>query len=155
VTALLNDSTWFGSADAGKVLQDQSTCTSNRFDISSSTDLPYDNKQPKRPVTGCLGDCIPSQFLFFQNIPLAVGKYEIVTLNSCGGRNVAVTYNQVVGGDMVINSYSSQNSKIGWIQVTGYNADQNAVEGAFEVELFDRTSKSARFRKGAFKALIK
>lgn len=154
VTSLLNDSTWFGSAYASKTLDviGQSTCTSNRFDIGFSTDLPYYNHPSTRPVTGCLGDCIRTQMLEFHNVPLAIGKYEVTTLNSCAGQYGAINYYQLVGGDVIINKYNSQNSKIGWIEITAYNANQKAVEGSFEVELVNQAAEVVHFKKGTFKA---
>ncbi|GAB3901773.1 hypothetical protein GCM10028825_54370 [Spirosoma agri] len=55
---------------------------------------------------------------------------------------------------MIIHTYGSQNSKAGWIEVTGYNANQKAVEGTFEIELVDQALKMARFQKGVFSALL-
>ena len=169
VTALLNDSTWFGSTYASKTLPTHnpytpSACTSNGFDLNLTTDLPYNNSSSIRPVTGCSGKCIPTQIMRFQNIPLAIGRYEIVTLNSCAADSRgAVEYIWLLGGDGIINQYNSQNSKLGWIEVTGYNSRQNAVEGVFELELAGQTSvkalgeptpQRARFQNGAFKALV-
>ncbi len=157
VTALLNDSTWYGSANASKTvaISGSSDCIANRFDILFSTDLPYDANAPKHPVTGCSGDCTPTQSLSFHNVPLAVGTYEIAALNTCAGPGGAVTYYWILGGDAIVNTYNSGNKPVGWIQVTGYNASQNAVEGAFEIDLVNQTTQAARFRKGAFNALVK
>ena len=156
VTALLNDSTWYGSAYAYKAadVAGVSACTLDRFGIGFSTDLPFDNTPPKRTITGCLGDCTPTQMLGIHNIPLAVGKYNLADLNSCGGQYGAVEYFWLLGGDGIINTFGSQTSQAGWIQVTGYNASQHAVEGTFEFELSSETTKSARFQKGVFKALL-
>lgn len=154
VTALLNDSTWFGSAHASRSLAtaSQSSCSSNRFNISFSTDLPFNGNVSGQPVTGCSSKCDPTQILGFYNIPLAVGKYELSTLNECTGRSV--DYLLVTGGDIIIKTYNFQRNNSSWIQVTGYNASQKAVEGIFEVVLSDKTAQTVRFQKGAFKALI-
>ncbi|MFD2937913.1 hypothetical protein [Spirosoma flavum] len=156
VTALLNDSTWFGSASASRTLAitGQSACTSNRFDVRFSTDLPFNNTSPKQLVTGCLGDCIPTQVLVFHNVPLAVGTYNITTLNSCAGQNGAANYYWLLGGDAIIKTYNTQPGSNGWIQVTGYDADKKVVEGTFDIDLSDQSAKTARFKKGVFKAPI-
>ncbi|MVM28759.1 hypothetical protein GO755_01850 [Spirosoma sp. HMF4905] len=156
VTATLNDSTWYGSASASKTvtLGTENTCTKNRIDISFSTDLPFTNTAPKQTVTGCLGNCIPTQLLTFHNVPLAVGKYNISDLNLCAAQDGAVLYYWLLGGDSILKTYTSQGSSVGWIQITGYNASQQAIEGAFEVELSDKTVQTARFKNGIFKILL-
>lgn len=153
VTASLNDSTWFGGAYAYETsdITGQIACALNRFDIGFSTDLPFDTYPPKRPVTGCLGDCIATQLLRFHRIPLAIGKYEVSTLNSYAGGYGAVDYYQL-GEEITVDSYNSQTSKIGWIEITAYNRNQKAVEGTFEIELTNRDAKTAHFKKGIFKA---
>lgn len=157
VTALLNDSTWFGSTYASKTVTvaGQAACTTNRFNVGFSTDIPYTNYPSKLPVTGCTGDCIPTQSLGFRNIPLEIGRYEIATLNSCAGQDGAVTYFWLLGGDGIVNVFTSKTSKGGWIEITGYNSTQNAVEGTFDVELSNQQGSGAHFQKGAFKAIIK
>ena len=157
VTALLNDSTWYGSASASKTvaLSGSSDCTANRFDLNFSTDLPYDANAPKHPVTGCSGDCTPTQSLSFRHVPLAVGTYEIAALNACAGQGGAVLYYWILGGDAIVNTFGSGSKPVGWIQITSYNASQQAVEGTFDVELVNQTTQTAHFQQGAFKALIK
>ncbi len=159
VTALLNGSTWFGIAYASKAMPvaGQSSCTTDRFVLGFSTDLPYDDSSPKRSVTGCSDGCLPTQGLYFQNIPLAEGKYDMASLNSCAGagHEGAVRYVWLVGGDGVVKSYTSQDSKTGWIQVAKYDTTQNTVEGSFELSLSSKDGQVANFQKGAFKALIK
>ena len=152
VTALLNGSTWYGTAYASEAMAGarQSGCSSNRFNVGFSTDLPYDNNSSKRPVTGCLKDCVPTQMLGFQNVPLAVGRYEIATLNSCAAQGEAVRYVWLVGGDAAVSSYTSKENKVGWIQVTNYDATQNTVEGSFEVSLSNKDGQMAHFQKGFF-----
>lgn len=156
VTATLNDSTWYGAAGAYKSigLTGETSCTKNRIDIKFSTDLPFSSNTPKQAVTGCLGDCIPTQVVVFHNIPLATGKYLISDLNSCAGSEGAVLYYLLLGGDSIIKTYTAQASSIGWLQITNYNASQQAVQGMFEVELSDKTIQTARFKNGKFKALI-
>lgn len=156
VTAILNDSTWYGSTYASKTiaLTGETACTANRVDISFSTDLPYNKNTPKQVVTGCLGNCVPTQILAFHNIPLAVGKYEVSALNSCVSPQGAITYFLLIGGDVISKTYTSKASSIGWVQITGYNASQNAIQGIFDVELSDDSAQTVHFKNGDFKALI-
>ena len=158
VTALLNDSTWFGSGTASKVvfIALDSSCTVDRVDINFATDLPY-NKRSKNVITGCVGDCDPTQHLFFRNVPLAIGKYSLSTLGSCIGVSegrFAAEYWWISGGDIIVRRYRSLTNSRGWVQVTKYDKSQNMIEGTFEMELFDYENSSARFRKGVFRAKI-
>ncbi|QDK78933.1 hypothetical protein EXU85_10075 [Spirosoma sp. KCTC 42546] len=156
VTATLNDSTWYGAADASKTigLTGETSCTKNRIDVKFSTDLPFSNTTPKQAATGCVGNCVPTQILVFHNIPLAVGKYLVSDLNACAGAAGGVSYFLLLGGDSIIKTYTSQATSIGWIQITGYSASQQAVQGTFEIELTDTTAPTVRFKNGSFKALL-
>lgn len=155
VTATLNDSTWYGAASASRTvaLNSETACTKNRIDIGFSTDLPYNSTVPVKVVTGCLGNCIPTQALTFHNIPLAEGKYEISDLNLCAQQQGAVSYYWLLGGDSIVKTYTSLGNSVGWIQITSYNASQQALEGIFEIELSD-PDKTARFKNGVFKVLL-
>ena len=157
VTALLNDSTWFGAAYASKsvTITGGINCVANRVDISFVTDLPYNSNAPKQGVTGCLNDCVPTQRLVFYRTPLTVGKYKITDLTTCTAPQEAVIYSLVLGGDAVINTYTSQPNSTGWMQITAYDESQKVIEGTFEVELSDKTTKTSLFKNGMFKALLK
>ena len=157
VTALLNDSTWFGAAYASKsvALTTATTCVANRIDISFVTDLPYSSNAPRQSTTGCLGDCVPTQRLVFYRIPLTVGKHRVAELSACTAPQEAVIYSLLLGGDAVTNTFTSQTNSTGWMQITAYDESQNVIEGNFEVEVADKTTKTTRFKNGQFKALIK
>lgn len=157
VTALLNDSTWFGAAYASKsvALTNGTACVANRVDVSFVTDLPYASNAPRQSTTGCLGDCVPTQRLVFYRVPLTVGKHRVAELSTCTAPQEAVIYSLILGGDAVTNTYTSPANSTGWLQLTAYDESQNMIEGTFEVEVSDKTTKTTRFKNGQFKALIK
>ncbi|RAI74813.1 hypothetical protein HMF3257_12160 [Spirosoma telluris] len=60
----------------------------------------------------------------------------------------------LIGGDVISKTYTSKASSIGWVQITGYNASQNAIQGIFDVELSDDSAQTVHVKNGDFKALI-
>jgi hypothetical protein len=158
VTAILNDSTWFGSGAAYKPLLsvNNSSCNEEHVDIQISTDIPCYNIKVKKVVTGCVNACEPTQRLFFHNIPLVVGRYSFSTLSLCSGVDASrlVEYWWMVGDDMISRNYASRTNSQGWVDVTNYDPNQNTLEGTFEMDLIDYEKRIARFRKGVFKVKI-
>ncbi len=156
MTATLNGSAWFGSAYASRTMAvaGQSACTTDRFIIGAQTDLPHGSTNLIKGVTGCFENCVPTQLLSILNIPLAVGRYNIAALNACAGQEGAVRYLWLVGGDVIVSTYTSPAGKAGWVEVSSYDSTLNEVEGSFELDLVNKDGQTARFQKGTFKALI-
>ena len=157
VTAVVDDSSWFGSVTARKSFYhyNYSACDKDQVDLYVLTDLPYE--KVKRLVTGCVDGCEPTQQLHFHNLPLAVGKYSLSALSLCAGENgirLVAEYWWMIGNDVIIRNYGSRTNSRGWIEVTSYDSSQQLLEGTFEMDLIDYDKQVARFRKGIFKTRI-
>ena len=170
-TALLNDSTWFGNAQAVKLrpVKDDPCATQDRFFLLIRTDLPYEripDKERFTPTTGCLGECRASQQPSFYNIPLKRGKYKIADLNKCvtftNGTD-PYTLTGYAGGVYV--SYAPTGKATNRIKITRYSRESNLIEGRFKLTL-TKNSKTetslvnagpdrAHFRKGKFTTHLK
>ena len=175
VTALLNDSAWFGSTFAQRAyIIEGKDCTFNQFALGLSTDLPHakSGTEPIKGITGCTEQCVPTQHLGFQRIPLAVGQYKLAAIKNWVEDNIlhsAVDYTWIIGGDMAINHFYPRGTTIrnsrrifvdipgndnSWIKVTHYNPKTGQLEGAFEITLVSRKGEIAHFTKGAFKVTL-
>ena len=174
VTALLNDSTWFGAAFAQREYPiEGKPCTVNRFALGLYTDLPHARSgvEPIKGVTGCVVPCQSTQHLGFLRIPLAVGRYSLSDLKSCTENNTqpAGSYCWLIGGDIIINPFYTRGTVLSrgkrrlidipgtdssWIEVTKYDAKTNRVEGTFEITLIGRHNEIARFTKGVVKVIL-
>jgi hypothetical protein len=170
VTAALNDSTWFGSASAEReYAPTYESCTNNRFTLNVVTDIPHilSHGEPQKGVTGCTGQCIPTQWLKLREIPMTVGRYKLSDLKLCLKENTMAVaeYNLLIGGDLAINRYypagitiwqGRSNEKIpgndhSWIEITKYDSSVNQIEGMFDIKLIGQNKEVAHFKKGIFK----
>ncbi|MVM28897.1 hypothetical protein GO755_02550 [Spirosoma sp. HMF4905] len=151
-TALLNDSSWYASGSASRaflVAGDQ--CTTNRFNIYLSNELPYPKGARKAAPYNCIGPCNTTQYLSFEKVPLTIGKYDVNWLTSCTPSPITgANYGLIVGGDAVFASYRAQGSNSGWIEVTRADTAANVIEGKFEVTLTSQDAKTVKFRNGSF-----
>lgn len=173
VTALLNDSLWYGSAVAEKeYVPTNKSCTHDRFTIKIFTDLPHSKSvnEPKGGITGCVSKCTPTQILRFREVPLAAGRYKLSDLGACLKETTmaAGEYELLVGGDLAINLYYPAGATIwqgkenniipghdrSWIQIIKYDAVANRIEGTFEVRLIGQNKEVANFTKGNFKVVL-
>lgn len=81
VVGRLNDSTWFATGKAIRLVkQNQKPKSVKLFNLIITTDIDYlgNSLRTRSPVvTGCNGDCIPTQRLHIYNIPLRKGKYKL------------------------------------------------------------------------------
>lgn len=155
VTASLNDSVWYGHGIASRVssLLD-GDCGKNRFNLSISNNLPYPKGLRQAAPYDCVGPCDRTQYLSFEKVPLAIGKYDIASLNTCAATPLTgVNYGLIVGGDAIFSSYIAKEPASGWIEVTKADTVANVLEGKFEITLVSRSDNStatARFRNGLF-----
>ena len=161
VTAVINNLSWFGSATARPSFYhyNYSACDQDQVDVYVLTDLPCQpNEKVNWPVTGCIDGCQPTQQLHFHNLPLAVGKYSLSALSLCAGEGdgirLVAEYWWMIGDDVISRNYGSRANSQGWIEVTRYDADQQSLEGTFEMDLIDYDKRVAHFRKGQFKTKI-
>lgn len=170
-TALLNDSTWFGNAQAVKLrpVKNDPCSDRDRFFLLLRTDLPYvrmPDREKFAPTTGCLGDCRAAQQVSFYNVPLKKGKYKIAVLNLCTtftNNTDPYALTGYAGGVYV--SYAPTGKTTNWVKITRYNQESNLIEGRFKLTL-TKNSKTetslvnagpdlAHFRKGKFNTQLK
>ena len=155
-TALLNYKPWFGTAKAFRVRKVKNKpCTTNRFLLVIRTDLPHDGQKLEQSgqPTGCIDGCVPTQLLTIDNIPLAIGTYEIAGLDTCCGTSSACTrYDLLSGGDGLVDRYLPRYSNRIWM--TKYDKRAKRVEGKFELGLYSDEGKYVYFKDGVFSATL-
>jgi hypothetical protein len=165
VVAVLNDSAWFGSANAQKeYVPTRKSCVGDRFTLNVFTDIPHtlSYSQPSKKITGCVDHCIPTQYLKIRNIPVAVGHYKLYDLQSCLEENVThiAEYVLIIGGDGVVNRYYlAETTKLSdhdynWIEVTKYDEKLNQIEGKFDIKLAGYKKEIVHFEKGNFRVNV-
>ncbi|GAB4032093.1 hypothetical protein [Spirosoma gilvum] len=154
VTASLNDSVWYGHGTASRVSPlIVGDCGKNRFNLYVSNELPYPKGLRQAAPYDCVGPCDRTQYLSFEKVPLAVGKYDLASLNTCASNPLtSVNYGLIVGGDAVFSSYIAKEPASGWIEVTKADTVANILEGKFELTLisYANNNTTARFRNGLF-----
>ncbi|QDK80988.1 hypothetical protein EXU85_21170 [Spirosoma sp. KCTC 42546] len=150
--ALLNDEDWYGRGTASKVVAiSGDTCRINRFNVYISNELPYPKGARKAAPYNCIGPCDQTQYLSFEKVPLAIGKYDAVRLTSCTPAPITgVSYGLIIGGDVVFTAYRAQGANSGWIEVTRADTVANVIEGKFELTLTSQEAKTVQFRNGSF-----
>lgn len=156
VTAMLNDSAWFGTARATQATSVAGqNCPADRFNLGILTDLPhrYSGTEPVGGINGCRRLCVPTQHLSLANLPLTPGRYDLTALEACATPTASgCSYQLLTGGDRIVDRYEWQPSDPGWVEITRYDAATNTVEGRFDVTVSSRmaTVKTCRFQKGVF-----
>ncbi|WP_460953411.1 hypothetical protein [Spirosoma litoris] len=156
-TALLNNEDWYGTGSALKITATSAdTCLTNRFSVYISNELPYPKGARKAAPYNCIGPCNTTQYLAFEKVPLAIGKYDVTRLTSCTPAPVTgASYGLIIGGDAVFSSYRAQGANSGWIEVTRADTIANVVEGKFELTLTSQDAKTVQFRNGNFALPLK
>ena len=167
VTAMLNDSAWFGMVQAINSSNFvEKPCAEGKVTLMIKTDIPYPGNgsySKSEVVNGCAGECVSTQWLTFFNVPLKKGKYSIDKLNECGMFNKSETYNYSwhINGSGLIRVFKTQPKKTNWVRVTRYNSQTKTIEGRFEANLADYTynttdssGRVASFRQGRFIARL-
>lgn len=156
VTALLNDSVWYGRAHLTKE-QIKVGGRSNWFAANFVTDLPHSKhiaQSQNLRHTGCLTPCVPSQILSFDRVPLAVGTFKLSASNTDRNRNIQVRYDLLSGGDAITDTYLLQIGSDSWIRITKYDLKAGVVEGAFKLRMVNTNGRKAYFKDGNFRANI-
>jgi hypothetical protein len=161
VTALLNDSAWYGKAHTSrrswKVKKHKK---SNWFDVSFLTNIPHSKYSFTLDYTSHQAafdtsiNWIPTQWLSFNNVPLAVGMYKLFNSSSRQDPVVEARYDLLEGGDAISDSYHLKKDDNNWIQIIKYSSITGIVVGRFELKLMSQSGKTAHFRRGSFKAKI-
>ncbi|WP_461084504.1 hypothetical protein [Spirosoma flavus] len=156
VTALLNDSTWYGRGIASRVFPVAGeACRLNRFTLYVSNELPYPKGAREAALYDCVGPCNTTQHLTIEKVPLALGKYTMTDLTTCSPYPLTgASYGLIIGGDAIFASYTAKGPDSGWIEVTRADTVANVVEGNFELMLTSQSAKTVRFRNGRFIARL-
>ncbi|WP_040005211.1 hypothetical protein [Fibrisoma limi] len=163
---MLSDSTWFATGKALRLVKRSEAPTSVRqFNLQITTDLGYPgntsaNRSPI--VTGCNGDCVPTQRLHLYTIPLRKGKFKLSKLDK---RRVVdderTNYWLLINGGGVVKNYRFGGRRHGWVRITRYDRQSNVIEGRFSFDLDENLNQVgrrlnslpsvARFRDGLFR----
>lgn len=155
VTASLDDSIWFGTAQPVKIVEEEGqACRGKRFMLVVRTDIPYKGgPPPKQPIkiTGCLdNDCWMMQALNFENIPFKKGKYNLRRLANCGTLT-GYHYWQTYPGNGTFRAYTFKANSSNWVRIRRIDKTAKLIEGEFASTLSDTTRQIKRFRNGAFR----
>lgn len=154
VKASLGRSTWFAS---GTPTIKKDLCSQERFNLFLKTDLPYPGAAKKRSkkVTGCKGDCAPTQVLTFTDIPLKQGYYDLSKPDLCSFEKVGAQGKYVVLGTPEVATQTYQKAT-GWIEITQYDPGTGLLEGKFDLDLQDSTGRVApvHLSRGKIKVLV-
>ncbi|MFD2935360.1 hypothetical protein [Spirosoma flavum] len=169
VIGVLNDSTWFATGKAIRLVKPKEQPNSvKQFNLQMITDINYpgNGSATRSPIiTGCLGECIPTQRLHVYNIPLKKGKFKLRKLDKARTVDLErINYWLLINGGGMNKNYHYEGRKPGWIRITRYDPQSNTVEGAFSFDLdenlkvYNRLINSmpliARFRQGLFRVKI-
>ncbi|ARK11476.2 hypothetical protein A6C57_14730 [Fibrella sp. ES10-3-2-2] len=162
VTAMLNDSAWYGTVQAINAANFiDKPCAEGKVMLMIKTDIPYPGNESfskSETVNGCVGECVPTQALYINNIPLKKGTYSLSKLAECGSFAIKdVVYAWLVNGSGLKRGFRLQPKKANWVRVTRYDPRENTLEGRFEANLIDfklnsteSTGRAAQFRQGRF-----
>ncbi|TDE14681.1 hypothetical protein [Dyadobacter psychrotolerans] len=171
VTALRNDSTWFATGKGLRLIPaDRDPGSVKQFNLRMTTDIPFPGRvipqvDSAKIVTGCVGNCRPSQDLLAYNIPMRKGKYKIAKLDKRRTINNERSSYWLVGySGGASKAYYHKGRKPGWIRITNFDKSTNVAEGRFAVSLdedltlFNRLINEippvARFREGLFRVKV-
>jgi hypothetical protein len=172
-TGFLNDSAWFATAKASRVIPAGATPNSvKQFNLQLETDIDYagNGSVTRSPtVTGCLEDCIPTQRLHIYNIPLKKGKHKLSKLDKRRTSDPEKTsFWLLINGSGAFKTYHLSKHGPSWIRITNYDQQSNTLDGQFAVQLDLNTNSSvtkelkdwyktdsvARFRQGLFRVKL-
>lgn len=155
MTASLNNRRWYGSGQGQQALTRQNqTCLVKRFSIGARTDLPYAKvSSTSIKPTGCVADCIPTQWLDFYNIPLQEGKYNLSLPDSCLPTSVGRAQ-LLVEQFSIKTSYQFLATDQGWLKVVQYNPVTGLLRGKFDLTLTNSNGQTIQLKKGKFNGTI-
>ena len=155
MTASLNNTRWYGSGQGQQALTRQNeTCLVKRFSIGARTDIPYSKvSSTSIKPTGCVKDCLPTQWLDFYNIPLQKGKYNLTLADSCLPSSVG-------RAQLLVEEFASKTSyqflanDRGWFEVVQYNPATGLIKGKFDLTLTNSNRQTIQLKKGKFNTTI-
>ncbi|HEV7350995.1 hypothetical protein [Telluribacter sp.] len=168
VTSSINDSPWFGTGKAQRLVPVGSSPEAVRqFNLQFITDIdfPGNSSATRSPkITGCVEDCIPTQRLHIYNIPLRKGKFKISKLDKRRMVEQEMTNFWLLfdGGGMAKN-YHYQGSTPAWVRITRYDRQSQTIEGRFAFTLDENkaiknhsevTSPISQFKEGQFRVKL-
>ncbi|GAB3891214.1 hypothetical protein GCM10028803_02800 [Larkinella knui] len=168
LTANLNNSYWFASGEATEIhTEENKTCLTDRFSIIVRTDLPFSPQSLKvtPKVTGCVGQCTPTQMLGFYQLPLKKGYYNLALPDTClptktakseTSFTVAIATLHVMDTQMGSPQkyYQFKQGDKGWVKVTKLNRAAGKVKGQFDVTLTGPDGQSIHLKSGKFSSKL-
>lgn len=164
VTASLNNSPWFGSGEITEVhMKENETCLIDRFSITIRTDLPFNEQgsESNQKIDGCIGNCIPTQWLGIYQIPLKRGTYNLALPDTClpiKTAKLSQSFSVTRSSLLLINSqtgnthssYKFLEEDKGWVKVTKLNRTSGKIQGRFELTLTSSSRQTVHFKAGKF-----
>ncbi|WP_141217514.1 hypothetical protein [Siphonobacter sp. BAB-5385] len=168
VVSQLNDSTWFATGKAIRLIKPGQQ-PGSVFTLQVFTDLDFSgnssvNRSPA--ITGCNGECVPTQSLSVYQIPLKKGRYTIAQLHGQRVTDVERTnYRLLWNGSGLAKEYVNGKGRASWVRITRYDPESCTVEGQFSLDLNENLTipnrlqnqlpPVARFRHGVFRVEVK
>ncbi|WP_461133644.1 hypothetical protein [Spirosoma lituiforme] len=155
MTASVNNAPWYGSGQIRQALsQDNKSCFGSRFSVGARTDIPYPKtgSTAKKP-TGCVQDCLPTQWLDFYNLPLQKGKHYLTLADSCLSpttRRAQLLIEQF----SITTSYQFLAGDQGWVELVKYNPTTGLIKGRFDLTVTNSKGQSIHLKKGKFNGMI-
>lgn len=159
VTAMLNDSTWFGRANAidANALTNK-PCAIGKITLLLATNQGYPGDRLRLPpavLAVQAGEFVPRQRLTFYDVPAKRGKYRLATLNQCG--DLATRQGNFVlllNGSGIADAYFVQTRQPNWVRISVIDSVAHTVTGRFRATLVSPAGRIARFRQGWFRAKL-
>ncbi|WP_375448242.1 hypothetical protein [uncultured Fibrella sp.] len=155
VTAMLNDSIWFGRAYVAEAAAlNSNPCATGRFTVFLDSNVGYPGDRLRlspQQVAMQAGEFVARQRITLYNIPAKRGSYRINELNQCGGIVVSQGNYALLGnGSALIEPYFLQPKQVGQVRIIKIDSAARTVTGTFKVTLTASSGRVARFRKGRF-----
>jgi hypothetical protein len=157
VTAMLNDSVWYGQATAADATAlNDSACANGQILLFFASNVGYIGDRLRLPpdvLARQAGEFIPRQRLTLYNVPARKGKYALKALNQCGGVVLRQGNFALLGnGSALIEAYFLKANKPNWVRISRIDSTARSITGRFKATLVDTTGRVAQFRHGRFQA---
>lgn len=148
-TAILNDSVWYGTGKINRIINPgNGVDDSKRVDLYIQTDIPYKGLSggPNRPTNnGCVNsDCIVTQSLSIQNIPLKKGKYRLGKLMKLTENSYPCRFEYIGNTGGVTKRYLDTGSKSNWIRINKIDKNTGFVDGQIAFRFKEDLTYSSR-----------
>lgn len=147
--AILNDSVWYGTGKINRIINPgNGVDDSKRIDLYIRTDIPYKGLSggPNKPTNnGCVdSDCIVTQTLLIQNIPLKKGRYRLGELMKLTENSYPCRFEYIGNSGGVAKRYLDTGSKSNWIRINKIDKNTGFVDGQIAFTFKEDLTYSSR-----------